>query len=992
MIGGSSANGMKKILVMSLFMDGARVGCALYKQEKCLVECFEVDVGTHGMLECEVFVGRSERDAIPGMAQQFPPSMRWLLFFFHSFDVSVLLPDAGADVLEGVVNAYCRGKVIKLASKSAFSCEGIMERLTRMYPGSTDEVWQMRLNAKHKIMLRSLSALLHFTSNVRSDVFNVVETRGPRVLFVEDHTAVALQLSRKESHPCDYQGVGKAKEGLSLFTVLNKNQSVLGETKLRQWFAFPSRNAVEIEERQDVVSFFLEANQQRVLGELRSALHHVHPTETIFNLLRSGKARVFHYRRLVDTIEHFLIIYDLLLPYAEKVSFIMKLIGSINPSPLKEMVNMIRHTFVGMKGSFHSGVSTMPFSDHTGYFETRSRNSRGSKEDAGWREVKNAVSPVISRELINTSIPQIQPEEDPSGLLKELRVRLSELHLSLEQKGREIRERLQYPYNSLFPVECVHLPSPQGYLVCVEKSSVLRLQTDYVPLNSYSNCEKTPKNGDSNVPTSLLERLEKQCNFFFHHEELVSVQSRVFGERYCFSKITEKGLGERMLFFKSPEMLELDEYVGDLQERIKLREAEIRWEIDRLLVLHSLYLIPPSDYIAELDCLLSFAYTSHLHSWSRPRILKTRGQVFIRNGWHPILGSAIGRGGVIPFSFDIQKPEDRICLILGVNGSGKSVIMSAVALIAFMTQLGCFVPAEHAEMSIMSSILAASPVPMEDGTQSSFFAECSSLGRTLAFCEADRRAFAQPCECETSDTPAVDSSLILIDELGKGTAPEDGRALLGSVLRYFTGLSDFVPGQGDHRGSMASCLESDPSYPSTGHTNRIADSWRPIVLCATHLVEMLDYTRDLNLHQHAPTAVFPFGLVQIYDMQSAIILRRRSAIQRSFNTSCLQVEDEEPSTNNNGGGIATAKKHRSSRPNRKYSIPVDIIPTYIPHCITKQTNKSHEENYFSYLNDFDRCSRGGLSLGRHCGLVPWLQRCWEETFWTLKGRTNAETF
>lgn len=858
----------------------------MLRSESCAIEVFEKSTSATALLECEAVCG-SHLDGVSGMP---PTGLWWLLSLLRYYDASVLVPDdVATEPIEHLVRTFCRGSVMKLSAKSAFDSEATVSRLHHMYPDTPEAEWSLRLNWSHRSMLAALSALLQFTSSAASNVMDVKETSGPGMLYVEEHTSDFLQLTRCEPHPVDFQGTGRSKEGLSLFSVLNHTMSAAGKAKLQQWFCFPCATPEALNERLDVVQLFAAPGCQEALHHARLALRRVSPTERILQFMRSGKAGFAHYRRLLETIEQYLRLYALLLPMASTCAFIQRVVGSITTQPLQRMAAIIRTVVVGCGDGGRRGAD----------------NAAGT----GLRVPPSSSSSV--REL------QIQRGADPTGLLDELRSRYRELHLSLEQKGREALWRMPPELQRHVDLQCVFLPSPHGYLLSLPKDQLL----DMVPQQSQ------PLATDEEA----LECISREYGWQLHHYD---------GDQLSAEAAPPENDGEEvhLLYFKSPEMLEMDGLVGDLQARIRSRELEVKQELDRLLILHSLYLIPPAELLAELDCLLGFAYVSLTSGWSRPVLLDgADGVLRIANGWHPVLGCALGRHNLIPFSLSVD-PTHHICLVLGVNSSGKSILLGAVAVIAFMAQLGCFVPADRVEMTLLSRIFAASPIPIE-GT-SSFYAECTALGRTLSSLEATHPCHpAENCSC-------CYPSLVIVDELGKGTAPEDGRALLSSSLRYFAGVMG------------PSCATDAPLTDRSG-SQRQRRRLPIIVLCATHFVEILDHTRDLHLHQVAPSAAFPFELVQIYEMKSTLAHHESNHPSREppF-TSTLSEVDSDNMMSVRGLGQA-----------------VDVIPTFTPLCVTPRAGY-HEDDYYAYR--LANTVRGAPSLGRRCGLPPWLQNCWEK--------------
>ncbi|NBT59276.1 DNA mismatch repair protein MutS, partial [bacterium] len=137
----------------------------------------------------------------------------------------------------------------------------------------------------------------------------------------------------------------------------------------------------------------------------------------------------------------------------------------------------------------------------------------------------------------------------------------------------------------------------------------------------------------------------------------------------------------------------------------------------------------------------------------------------IRAGRHPVIETKVGRGKFIPNDIFFDEDECRTLLITGPNMAGKSTIMRQVALISILAQAGCFVPAERAQIPVVDAIFTriGSSDDLARG-QSTFMVEMSEVAKVLE--------------------KATSKSLLLIDEIGRGTSTYDGLALAWSLLEH----------------------------------------------------------------------------------------------------------------------------------------------------------------------------------------------------------------
>ena len=216
--------------------------------------------------------------------------------------------------------------------------------------------------------------------------------------------------------------------------------------------------------------------------------------------------------------------------------------------------------------------------------------------------------------------------------------------------------------------------------------------------------------------------------------------------------------------FITPELKELERLILEAEEKsveleyqlfLAVRE-QVKTNIDRLQTL--------AKTISAVDVLQSFATISERYQYVRPTLRSNTKNLAIVEGRHPVVEKVLGHQEYIPNSIRMN-PETDILLITGPNMSGKSTYMRQLALTVVMAQIGCFVPAESAEMPIFDQIFTR--IGASDDLiagQSTFMVEMMEANQALRH--------------------ATPNSLILFDELGRGTATYDGMALAQAIIEY----------------------------------------------------------------------------------------------------------------------------------------------------------------------------------------------------------------
>ncbi|MGM9891929.1 DNA mismatch repair protein MutS [Limosilactobacillus sp.] len=215
--------------------------------------------------------------------------------------------------------------------------------------------------------------------------------------------------------------------------------------------------------------------------------------------------------------------------------------------------------------------------------------------------------------------------------------------------------------------------------------------------------------------------------------------------------------------FSTPELKEKEALILGAQEKsvaleydlfVKIRD-QVKEQIQRLQKL--------AQALSELDVLQSFAVVSENYHFVRPT-MNTGHRLSIKDGRHPVVEKFMGHQEYVPN--DVQMGDDTdILLITGPNMSGKSTYMRQLALTAVMAQMGCFVPASRAELPIFDQIF-------------------TRIGAADDLISGESTFMVEMMEANNALSHATDRSLILFDEIGRGTATYDGMALAQAIIEY----------------------------------------------------------------------------------------------------------------------------------------------------------------------------------------------------------------
>lgn len=170
--------------------------------------------------------------------------------------------------------------------------------------------------------------------------------------------------------------------------------------------------------------------------------------------------------------------------------------------------------------------------------------------------------------------------------------------------------------------------------------------------------------------------------------------------------------------------------------------------------------------LAELDCLASLARAALKDRYIRPRIVnQNEGIISIRDGRHPMVEHALNREMFVPNDTELNHRDQEILVITGPNMAGKSTYMRQVAVLTIMAQTGSFIPAKSAVLSPVDRIFTRVGASDDISTgQSTFMVEMQEVSHILR--------------------NATKNSLILLDEIGRGTSTYDGMSIARAVVEY----------------------------------------------------------------------------------------------------------------------------------------------------------------------------------------------------------------
>ena len=225
------------------------------------------------------------------------------------------------------------------------------------------------------------------------------------------------------------------------------------------------------------------------------------------------------------------------------------------------------------------------------------------------------------------------------------------------------------------------------------------------------------------------------------------------------------------------ELKDYEDKILGAEDKILGLETKLYAELVAYVQQFTVQLQQDAMLVAELDCLLSFAKTAVEHHYVRP-VIDESNIIDIRHGRHPVIESNMPVGEqYIPNDVMLDNARQQIIIITGPNMAGKSALLRQTALIVLMAQIGCYVPADSAHIGLVDKIF-------------------TRVGASDSLSTGESTFMVEMTEAANILNNVTDRSLVLFDELGRGTSTYDGISIAWAIVEYLH----------EHKGSNARTL------------------------------------------------------------------------------------------------------------------------------------------------------------------------------------------
>ena len=249
--------------------------------------------------------------------------------------------------------------------------------------------------------------------------------------------------------------------------------------------------------------------------------------------------------------------------------------------------------------------------------------------------------------------------------------------------------------------------------------------------------------------------------------------TKVFGYYFEISKRFEKQVPDYFIRkqttvnterYFTAELKELEEKISSAQERLTALELKILDDTVTEIASFKDDILAVAKFVAWIDLFSGFAKLAVEKNYCRPEITEEEG-IDIVDGRHPVVEACLKDARYVPASVSIGSGNRRFCLVTGPNMGGKSTLMRMTALIVLLAQTGSFVPAESAKIGIVDAIF-------------------TRVGASDNLSRGESTFLVEMKEAASILNAATEKSLIILDEIGRGTGTYDGISLARAIAEY----------------------------------------------------------------------------------------------------------------------------------------------------------------------------------------------------------------
>jgi DNA mismatch repair protein MutS len=518
--------------------------------------------------------------------------------------------------------------------------------------------------------------------------------------------------------------------GIPLIQILDQTMTPMGARLLRKWLVLPLKEKSQIQERLNTVSYFKENEELR--ESLESHLKQIGDLERLISKVAVKRINPRELLALKKALLHI-----------EPIRWQL-----INGKPLEIVGGFrsekdVREMTVG-GGDFDDDTERNEISSDDFLNEVLNPEYKSQKSEVESHNVEeettiianNSMLKAHNSELLKKYADQLNPCQ---FLLDKIQKELRDDPPLLSNQGGMIRQGVDEDLDHLLGIAF----TGKDFLMQIqnreiERTGISSLKISFNKVFGYY-LEVTNAHKDK-VP-----------------EDWIRKQTLVNAERYI-----------------TPELKEYEETILGAEDKIHVIEQRIFNELVNVANDYIHQIQQDAKIIAVLDVLTNFAKIAVKNNYSKPQVSDSK-VLNVKNGRHPVIEQQLPLGEkYVPNDLYLDDVSQQIIIITGPNMAGKSALLRQTALIVLMAQIGCFVPATEAEIGIVDKVF-------------------TRVGASDNLSKGESTFMVEMTETASILNNLSDRSLVLMDEIGRGTSTYDGVSIAWAIAEYLHNHSNFRP-------------------------------------------------------------------------------------------------------------------------------------------------------------------------------------------------------
>ena len=644
------------------------------------------------------------------------------------------------------------------------------------------------------------------------------------LLYCSPKTKNELCIFQQQLHPSLIKGFGKGKEGLSIFNLFNKCSTVQGKRLLKHMILFPLKDKEKLDKRYQCIQDLININNYTIIKGFLSNLSVIKDLEIIIEDLKSFVINPKVWITLDNTLSGILRINQIMKTLKKRINIISDLLDNINFEDIQKIYDFLSVCFefwrVDEVPIIKEGVSDTLDEINKQY---RGIDEILQKKASEYRDllpkntffdefqicfypqigylvgiIKNAKYKYLMKKYGQEFLNQLDTaeylefpiediiDEDNKKLyenINENKINGSEINSNESKEvykgGRQVSSIMKVNDEEISEENGTNNKNNKNDMMTQinEEGELQENEEDEKHITNINNKNKNEIGNNNNIKKEIEEEIKEE-------EKENEIEPRIltnYEETLILIKLKIQDISdlkfqfhdEKLIYYKNYITEELDSKYGDLQSKLLDCENNVFRQISKQILGFESELIKVNKFVAFLDIFIHLSIFSDKYQLYRPIINPDFPQIEFKEGRNVITEIIIG-ANYIPSSFNSNNKN--INIISGPISSGKTIFLSLIGTLAYLAQIGTFIPAMNYKSSMFKMILSNLSVSENNIDQlSGFTTEAKEIKKIIDIYEN---------EVLYNDKNNKNNLLILLDTPFKKTSEKNQNCLIGGILKY----------------------------------------------------------------------------------------------------------------------------------------------------------------------------------------------------------------